>query len=146
MEKRQLSGMFRLGATSRPRGRRHASAMLAALAVTLSGCAMQQAQNPSGSVIDGPTQGTQLDANLNGFLSQAGPGATTVLQDSPWGGSVEVMADSKYYAASGRECRQLQIMQLQGSNVRSAVACKTLDGSWVSQRLVTQTQAGRMSR
>ncbi|MDL4861714.1 hypothetical protein NPJ88_005165 [Halomonas elongata] len=146
MEKRQFSGMFRQGARSRPWGCRQASAVLVAFAVTLSGCAMQQSQNPSGSVIDGPTQGTQLGANLNGFLSQAGPGATTVLQDSPWGGNVEVMADAKYYAASGRDCRQLQIMQLQGGNVRSAVACKTLDGSWVSQRLVTQTQAGRMSR
>ncbi|SHJ96772.1 DVU3141 family protein [Halomonas caseinilytica] len=146
MEKRQFSGMFRMGATSRPWGRRHASAMLVAFAVSVSGCATQQGQNPSGSVIDGPTQGTQLGSNLNGFLSQSGPGATVVLQDSPWGGNVEVMADATYYAASGRDCRQLQIMQLQGGNVRSAVACKTSDGSWVSQRLVTQTQAGRMSR
>ncbi|MDT8893931.1 DVU3141 family protein [Halomonas sp. I1] len=127
------------------RARGGASVLLLALAIGLTGCAAQQGQHASGSVIVG-SQGTPLGANLNGFLSQSAPGSTVVLQQSPWGGNVEVMADAPYYAASGRTCRHLQIMSLQRSGMRSAVACETADGSWVSQRLVTQIQAGGASQ
>lgn len=145
MEHRQLDCIPRSRVPAPARGRRCATALLITLAVALSGCAAQQGQNTSGSVIDG-SQGTPLGANLNGFLSQSAPGSTVVLQQSPWGGSVEVMADAPYYAASGRTCRQLQIMNLQRSGMRSAVACETTDGSWVSQRLVTNIQAGGASQ
>ncbi|WP_275287272.1 DVU3141 family protein [Halomonas elongata] len=135
MEHQQRNGRARSGA----------SVLLLALAIGLTGCAAQQGQGTSGSVIVG-SQGTPLGANLNGFLSQSAPGSTVVLEQSPWGGTVEVMADAPYYAASGRTCRQLQVMNLQRSDVRSAVACETADDSWVSQRLVTQIQAGGTSR
>ncbi len=145
MEYRQRNRISRSGMTVSTGGRRCATALLVTLAITLSGCALQQSQNTSGSVIAGE-QGTPLGENLNGFLSQSAPGATVVLEKSPWGNSVEVMADASYFAASGRECRHLQIMNQQSSDTRFAVACKTADGSWVSQRLVTQTQAEGTSR
>ncbi|GED23444.1 DVU3141 family protein [Halomonas halmophila] len=126
--------------------RRSASVLLLALAAGLTGCAAQQGyQNDAGSVVAN-TQGTPVGANLNGFLSQAAPGSTVVLQQSPWGANVEVMAEASYFAASGRECRHLQVTSLRGSSMRTAVACKTADGSWVAHRLVTQTQSRRMGR
>ena len=125
--------------------RRSASVLLLALAAGLTGCAAQQGyQNGPGSVVAN-SQGTPVGDNLNGFLSQAAPGSTVVLQQSPWGANVEVMADAPYHAASGRTCRQLQIRQ-QRDRMEFAVACETADGNWASHRLVTQTQAGRMPR
>lgn len=140
MKKRQFSGIFRSDAKSRFMGRRCAFAMLVAFSVTMSGCALQQEQNPSGSIIGGPTHGTQLSTDLNGFLNQPTPG-NIVLEDSPWGANVEVMADEPYDAATGRVCRKLEIMSQRRSNARSVLACQTADGSWISQRLVTQVQA-----
>lgn len=144
MQHRQLTGTSRSGGLAPAKeGRRYAVALLVTLAVILSGCAVQQ--NSSGSVIVG-SQGTRLGENLGDFLSQSAPNSTLVLQQSPWGENVEVKADASYYAASGRTCRHLQIMGLQRSDIRSAVACKTAGSSWVSQRLVTQVHEGRTAQ
>ncbi|MDN3526625.1 hypothetical protein QWY79_15240 [Halomonas sabkhae] len=125
---------------------RGGAALMLSLAVGLAGCAAPPSPyNASGSVIPN-AEGTPVGANLNGFLSQSMPGNTIVLQQSPWGANVEVMAEASYFAASGRECRHLQIMELQGNSMRTAVACKTADGNWVAHRLVTQTQSRRTGR
>ena len=117
-----------------------ALAMMAALA----GCAIQpgSSASASGSLVSGG-QGHALDDNLSGFLAQAPAGAVMSLAESPWGANADVIADEPYFAASGRECRQLQIIS-GGDSARQAVACETSNG-WESRRLVTEsTTTGRV--
>ncbi|MBB3140780.1 DVU3141 family protein [Halomonas organivorans] len=123
------------------------SPLLMALTLGLTGCAaLQPPAMQSGSVMADANDGQPLGDNLNGFLSQSAPGSALALDNSPWGGNVQVMADAPYYAASGRTCRQLQVTQLRSGNVRFEVACQLANGQWVSQRLVTQTESGRTRR
>lgn len=114
--------------------------LIAMLGLALAGCAAPGAQ-PGG--VAHTTQGDALDENLNGFLAQSPAGAVISLDESPWGENVEVIADERYFSASGRECRQLQVMSGSDS-VRRAVACET-DSGWESRRLITEsTTAGRI--
>lgn len=109
--------------------------LLAALGLALAGCAAPGAQPGPGGVVQG-AKGHALDETLNGFLAQSPAGAVVSLAESPWGAGVEVIADERYLAASGRECRKLRIITGSGS-ARQAVACETA-GGWESRRLVTQ--------
>lgn len=115
--------------------RRSALGVFTLLGLALAGCAAPGGQPGPGSVIQG-APGRALDENLNGFLAQAPAGSVITLAESPWGANVEVIADERYLAASGRECRKLRITTSSGS-ARQAVACETASG-WESRRLVTQ--------
>lgn len=79
--------------------------------------------------------------DLNGFLEQAPAGGVLTLSESPWGKDVEIVADEPYFAASGRECRQLRIVSSDAST-KSALVCKSSHG-WVKQRSITQMSKGR---
>ncbi|WP_447926377.1 DVU3141 family protein [Vreelandella sp. EE27] len=111
----------------------------------LSGCATRY---PSGSesqlqyALDNDSAQTINNDTINGFLEQSPAGGVVSAANSPWGNNVEIVADQPYLAASGRECRRLQIIATQGENSR-ALACKTPQG-WVNQRVVTQTVEGRL--
>jgi hypothetical protein len=111
--------------------------LLAMLGLTLAGCAAQSSAPGAqpGGVVQG-AKGHALDENLNGFLAQSPAGSVISLAESPWGANVEVIADERYLAASGRECRKLRITTSSGS-ARQAVACETASG-WESRRLVTE--------
>ncbi|MBB3230151.1 DVU3141 family protein [Halomonas stenophila] len=111
----------------------------------LSGCAALGGFPGSkpGGVVDGG-QGQTLDENLSGFLAQAPVGAVITLAESPWGRDVEVMADEPYHAASGRECRKLQVISASDAT-RRVVACETEEG-WESQRLVTDMLSAGSTR
>ncbi|WNK21166.1 hypothetical protein P1P91_05690 [Halomonas piscis] len=50
------------------------------------------------------------NATLNGFLDQTPGNSAVTVATSPWGNNVEVVAESRYFAASGRECRKLRIV------------------------------------
>lgn len=115
-------------------------AITLAVVAVLGGCALQPAaQSPdAGSVVAGGEQGTRLGANLSGFLAQSSGGAATQLAESPWGRDVEVVADTVYYAASGRPCRELSIRRAGRNAVQSAIACETSSGDWIVRRQVTQ--------
>ena len=69
-------------------------------------------------------------------VSCAAPGGVHTAARTPWGDNVEIIAEAPYLAASGRKCRQLQVME-PGGSVRAALACETPNG-WAHQRLVTQ--------
>ncbi|MCB8889532.1 DVU3141 family protein [Vreelandella malpeensis] len=120
--------------------------LLGALTLALiSGCATSY---PSGSASQSPRYALNNDsakaigdANINGFLEQSPAGGVTSAARSPWGDNVEIIADAPYLAASGRECRQLQIVAM-GGDTRRGLVCKT-DNGWVNQRVVTQTVEGR---
>ncbi|EHA13927.1 DVU3141 family protein [Halomonas sp. HAL1] len=120
--------------------------LLAALSlVIVSGCASY----PSGSgqqeaqyVLNNDPATLLQDESLNDFLTKAPAGAIMNVARSPWGNNVEVVADAAYLAASGRECRKLQVIGVAGNAARSALVCKTPNG-WVNQRVVAQTAQGR---
>lgn len=50
-----------------------------------------------------------------------------------------ITTESRYMAASGRECRWLQVSTFEGAD-RPALVCKTPDG-WVDQRVLTRRTA-----
>lgn len=119
------------------------AAVLAA-GVLLAGCA----QGPYGA--SGGDRGYVLshdgarpieNATLNGFLNQTPGNSAVTAATSPWGNNVEVVAESRYFAASGRECRKLRVVT-PSRETRKVLVCRT-DNGWVEQRLVTQTAEGR---
>lgn len=121
--------------------------LLAALSlVMVSGCASY----PSGSsqqeaqyVLNNDPATLLQDESLNDFLTKAPAGAVLNLPQSPWGENVEIVTDAAYLAASGRECRKLQVIGVAGNAARPALVCKTPSG-WVNQRVVAQqTSQGR---
>lgn len=126
---------------------RPARMLLAALGiVAISGCATNY---PSGSASQQPRYALDndaakpiLDESINGFLDQASAGGVISAAKSPWGDNVEIVADESYLAASGRECRHLQIIAM-GGEARRALVCNAAEG-WVNQRVVTQTAEGRL--
>ncbi|WP_252107359.1 MULTISPECIES: DVU3141 family protein [unclassified Halomonas] len=81
------------------------------------------------------------DQTINTFLDRSPTGGIMSSASSPWGPNVEIVADERYLAASGRECRRLQIVSSQAAT-RRALVCKTPNG-WVEQRVVTQSVEGR---
>lgn len=121
--------------------------LLTALSFTvISGCATHY---PSGSASQQPRYSLSNDGakpiqdeSINGFLDQSPTGGVVSAAKSPWGDNVEVITDESYLAASGRECRRLQIIGA-GGDARRALVCKT-DNGWVNQRVVTQTAEGRL--
>ena len=120
--------------------------LLAALSlIVVSGCASY----PSGSgqqeaqyVLNNDPATLLQDESLNEFLSKAPAGAIMNVTRSPWGDNVEVVADAAYLAASGRECRKLQVVEAGTNAAGAALVCKTANG-WVNQRVVSQTSQGR---
>ncbi|NOG31610.1 hypothetical protein HLB35_07230 [Halomonas sp. TBZ9] len=108
--------------------------------VLLSGCATQYPQgaaSSAGYVLNQDSATPIQDTNLNGFLEQAPAGSVINLADSPWGPGVDVAAGQPYMAASGRECRRLEIMGSQQPQ-REALVCQAANG-WVNQRVITES-------
>lgn len=126
---------------------RQAPMLLLALLVSaaLGGCALQPQGTASGSVMAGSAQGKPLEGEVSDFLSRANSGEIIQLNQSPWGGDVEVETGSPYYAASGRVCRMLAIRQGGLATERREIACETASGGWVTRRQVTasHTSASR---
>ncbi len=115
-------------------------AVTLAVVAVLGGCALQPGQHSrdAGSVVAGGERGKRLDANLSGFLAQSSGGAAIQLAESPWGRDVEVVADTVYFAASGRPCRELSIRHAGRQAEQGAIACETAAGDWVVRRQVTE--------
>ncbi|WP_375055677.1 DVU3141 family protein [Zobellella sp. DQSA1] len=107
--------------------------LLALGLVTLAGCASQAGNNVRSSA--GVAGGSELTPELNSYLSSAVAGAVT-LPYSPWGNDVTVMADTPYFAASGRTCRELEVT-LNNGITQQHIACKT-GNTWAQVRPVTR--------
>lgn len=114
--------------------------LVAASVVLLSGCATQYPQGDAASVgyiLNQDSAKPIQNTNLNGFLEQAPAGSVINLAESPWGPGVDVSAGQPYMAASGRECRRLEIMGGQQPQ-REALTCRA-DNGWVNQRVITES-------
>ncbi|MGP9765401.1 DVU3141 family protein [Halomonas sp. AOP13-D3-9] len=120
--------------------------LLAALGlVIVSGCASypsSYSQQEAQYVLNNDPATLLQNENLNNFLSQAPAGGVLHLAKSPWGDNVEIIVDEAYLAASGRECRKLQIVEVSSNAGRSGLVCKTPNG-WVNQRVVAKISQGR---
>lgn len=81
---------------------------------------------------------TSADTQINSELAQylnSGTHQAIVLNNSPWGANVQLVADAPYFAASGHECRVLQI-ELASDATKQEVACK-VKNQWQFTRLLT---------
>lgn len=111
-----------------------------AAALLLAGCA-QSPFNSSAQeqdyILSGDSAKPIQSDTLNGFLDQSPGNSAVTAAQSPWGRNAEVVAEARYFAASGRECRKLRIVTA-SQQTRRALVCRG-DNSWVEQRLVTQT-------
>lgn len=106
----------------------------------LAGCA----QTPFSASSNTPAYVLNQDAGkpiqnerLNEFLNSASATSAATLSQSPWGNGVDVITEASYFAASGRQCRKLNIVT-PDQVAKQALVCRT-DNGWVEQRLVTQT-------
>ncbi|WP_156961893.1 DVU3141 family protein [Cobetia amphilecti] len=119
-------------------------AAVTSLALAITGCATSYPESTgAGSTnLANLTGAASLPADVSSFLDSAAPGSVIAVPTSPWGSNVEVVAHERYFAASGRICRELTV-----SNQRDLpgkeLACRTSndgkagEGTWVTQRLVT---------
>lgn len=107
-------------------------------AALLAGCAQNPTANDAQEYVLSRDHAKPIDnATLNGFLEQApGNGAVTV-SSSPWGSNVDIVAEAEYFAASGRQCRELKVITFD-QQTQQALVCRGENG-WVEQRKVTQT-------
>lgn len=133
-------------AARRPSVRQTVYRMASVLAagVLLAGCAQapyDASDRERGYVLSHDGARPIENATLNGFLDQTPGNSAVTASTSPWGNNVEVVAESRYFAASGRECRKLRIVT-PSRETRKVLVCRT-DNGWVEQRLVTQTAEGR---
>ncbi|MHC9036399.1 DVU3141 family protein [Cobetia marina] len=114
------------------------------LALTITGCATSYPESTgTGSAnLANLTGAASLPANVSSFLDSAAPGSVIAVSTSPWGSDVEVVAHERYFAASGRSCRELTVSN-QRDLPSKELACRTSndgkagEGTWVTQRLVT---------
>ena len=114
------------------------------LALTITGCATSYPESTgTGSTnLANLTGAASLPANVSSFLDSAAPGSVIAVSTSPWGSDVEVVAHERYFAASGRSCRELTVSN-QRDLPSKELACRTSndgkagEGTWVTQRLVT---------
>jgi hypothetical protein len=77
---------------------------------------------------------------LGTFAAAAGPGSETVLS-LPGGGTQRVRVQRTYFAASGRECRELLLGA--GMGERSTLVCQDETGAWVAARPLLGSGGGR---
>ena len=119
-------------------------ACAAGLALAISGCATSYPESTgAGSTnLANLTGAAALPVDVSSFLDSAAPGSVIAVATSPWGSNVEVVAHERYFAASGRICRELTVSN-QRDLPSKELACRTSndgkagEGTWVTQRLVT---------
>ncbi|MCK8066943.1 DVU3141 family protein [Cobetia sp. 1CM21F] len=112
--------------------------------MAISGCATTYPESTgAGSTnLANLTGAAALPADVSSFLDSGAPGSVIAVPTSPWGSNVEVVAHERYFAASGRICRELTVSN-QRDLPSKELACRTSndgkagEGTWVTQRLVT---------
>ena len=119
-------------------------AAVAGLALAITGCATSYPESTgAGSTnLANLTGAVALPVDVSSFLDSAAPGSVIAVPTSPWGSNVEAVAHERYFAASGRICRELTVSN-QRDLPSKELACRTSndgkagEGTWVTQRLVT---------
>jgi hypothetical protein len=92
-----------------------------------------QAPGAENKIITGPV----LDGDISTFLASAAPFSISEFPSTPWGKNVLLRMGEPYFSASGRNCRKITVLDIEG-NESLQLACEFRDGSWEPVRLVTQ--------
>nr|WP_067295775.1 DVU3141 family protein [Marinobacterium profundum] len=115
---------------------------VAALAVVvLAGCSAWGGGNESayaGSVSPA-SKGQALSAEVSAFLAQSAEFSSRSFPNSYWGESVDVTASARYFAASGRYCREVAIDTATGTQSGRWLTCETSSGQWAAVRPLGRT-------
>ncbi|WP_367399246.1 DVU3141 family protein [Halomonas sp. DN3] len=123
--------------------RRGAVVMLLLATVQITGCVQSPLTQPdSAQGIMSEPSGVPASSDLTRFLAQNPAGSATTLSSSPWGANVDVVADAPYFSASRRICRHLTVTRRSNGDRLAAVACKSGEGAWFTNRLVTALYNG----
>ncbi|ANB02759.1 DVU3141 family protein [Ectothiorhodospira sp. BSL-9] len=109
----------------------------ACLVVILTACGSVPTQHDNGSWQPGDARSGEptLPERLDTFLNEQPAGATVMLEHSPWGRDVHVMAHAPYHAASGRTCRSLSVETRRGTE--PALVCQAGNGHWEEVRVLS---------
>jgi hypothetical protein len=105
-------------------------------AVVLAGCSAWGGGSESayaGGVFPAP-RGQALSAEVSAFLAQSADYSTQAFSNTYWGESVDVTANERYFAASGRYCREVSINTATGAQSGRWLTCETSKGQWAAVR------------
>ncbi|MFC6669118.1 DVU3141 family protein [Marinobacterium aestuariivivens] len=108
-------------------------------AIAVAGCSSSQPRGAydASSYVGGEplvTKGEALSSEVSEFLAQGAAQSTRFFASSYWGDNVEVTAQSPYYAASGRYCRELVVSKMTDEAPARWLACEGGSGQWVAVR------------
>lgn len=109
-----------------------AAGVLAAL--LLAGCSSNQARDYGVNQSPVVSKGATLSAEVSEFLSSSAGESTRYFASTYWGDNVELTTDVAYYAASGRNCRQVTVASVAGTSASRWLACDGGNGQWVAVR------------
>ena len=99
------------------------------VALLLTGCAGRGGLIPDGDTAKPSTDPEPaISEQLAGFLADATRGEQAGFGVTPWGNDTVLRAGERYYAASGRICRALQVRDESDSALQAALACRTQTG------------------
>ena len=104
--------------------------------VALASCSAINGGNGSGyaGAVSPAPKGQALSAEVSAFLAQSAEYSTRAFSNSYWGGSVDVTASERYFAASGRYCREVAINTASGTQSGRWLTCETSNGQWAVVR------------
>lgn len=104
--------------------------------VALAGCSAFNGGNGSGyaGAVSQAPKGQALSAEVSAFLAQSAEYSTRAFSNTYWGESVDVTANERYFAASGRYCREVTINTPTGARSGRWLACETSNGQWAAVR------------
>jgi hypothetical protein len=80
------------------------------------------------------SQGQALSAEVSAFLAQSAEFSSRAFPNTYWGESVDVTADGRYFAASGRYCREVAITTATATQSSRWLTCEASKGQWVAVR------------
>lgn len=87
--------------------------------------------------------GTPLSAQVSGFLAQPMAQGDRVFPTSYWGSNVELSAQARYFAASGRYCRQVLVRKADSDKGRDWLTCEAAKGQWLAVRPMIESYGSR---
>lgn len=105
---------------------KHPASWLAVL-LLLAGCAGGGDWNPDLSGLpepDAAAAAVESGPSLADFLDEATRGEQARFDETPWGADALIRVGARYYAASGRVCRRIQMRDERGAFTEAALACR----------------------
>ncbi len=108
--------------------------------VVLAGCSAWGGGNESAYTgVSSAPRGQALSAEVSAFLAQSAEFSSRAFASSYWGESVNVTASERYFAASGRYCREVSIDTVTGAQPSRWLTCETSKGQWAAVRPLGRT-------